>query len=147
VSAGSVALRTLTSAALAGFAILHLKIAGQYRGIGSHPLSLGDQFYLQAAVAFLLAAALWVRPTRLVWFASAAFAAGSLAVLVYSRYRTIPVYGFPGGFQEGWDVADAKPVAWLEGIALALSLAAVVRPPGGLSRTPTSDSTRHQPLR
>jgi hypothetical protein len=112
--------------ALVGFASLHLKIASQYRGIGRHPLSLSDQFYLQAAGAFLLAAALLVRPRRLVWLASAAFAAGSLAVLVYSRYRMIPVYGFPGGFREGWDVADAKPVAWLEGITIMLSLTAVV---------------------
>ncbi|MDX6215748.1 MAG: hypothetical protein QOG99_1332 [Frankiales bacterium] len=125
--AGSVAMRGLTSAALVGFAVMHLKIAGQYRGIGRHPVSLSDQFYLQAAIAFLLAAALLARPRRLVWLASAAFAAGSLAVLVYSRYRTIPVYGFPGGFQEGWDADEAKPVAWIEGIALALSLAGVLK--------------------
>jgi hypothetical protein len=132
------AMRGLTSAALGGFAVLHLRIAGEHSGIGRHPLSLSDQFYLQAALAFLLVAALWIRPRRLVWLASATFAAGSLAVLVYSRYRTIPVYGFPGGFQEGWNSDGAEPVAWLEGIALALSLAGAIRPPGALRPSPAA---------
>jgi hypothetical protein len=131
-----VVLRSLTSAALAGFAVLHLKIAGPHRGIGRHPLSMSDQFYLQAAAGLLLAAAVLLRPRRLVWLASAAFAAGSLAVLVYSRYRTIPVYGLPGGFQESWGDADAKPVAWLEGLALVLSLAGLVPPRRVLIATP-----------
>ena len=115
-------LRLLTAAALVGVAVVHLRIAHTYAPLGKHPLSLGDQFYAQAVVGLLLALAVLVRPHLLVWAACAAFALGSLAVLVYSRYRALPVYGFPGGFQETWDVSGAKPAAAFESAALLLSL-------------------------
>ena len=116
------ALRVLTALALLGVAVVHLRIAHSYTPIGKHPVSIGDQFYAQAVLCLLLAAALAVRPRTLVWAASALFAAGSLAVLVYSRYRALPVYGFPGGFQETWDVSGAKPAAAFESAALVLAL-------------------------
>ena len=99
--------RILTGVALVGIAVVHLKIAGNYTSVGTHPLALSDQFYAQAAIAFVLTAALLIRPHLLVWLAAAGFAAGSLAVLVYSRYKTIPIYGFPSGFQESWSVEGA----------------------------------------
>ena len=117
----SLILRILTGAALVGVAVVHLKIAGTYTAVGKHPLALSDQFYLQAAMAFVLTAALLIRPHLLVWLAAAGFAAGSLAVLVYSRYKTIPIYGFPPGFQESWSVEGAKPAAYFEGAALVLA--------------------------
>ena len=119
----SVIMRLVTGAALVGIAVVHLQITGDHRGIGAQPLSLNDQFYLQAATAVLLTVALLKTPHLLVWLTCAVFASGSLAVLVYSRYKTIPVYGFPGGFQESWSTRGAKAAAWFEGLALALSLA------------------------
>jgi multisubunit Na+/H+ antiporter MnhC subunit len=115
-------LRVLTALALVGVAVVHLDIADGYAELGKHPLSLGDQFYAQSAIAILLAIALLVKPHFVIWFATAGFALGSLAVLVYSRYKTIPIYGFPGGFTETWDAKGAKPAAWFEGAALLLSL-------------------------
>ena len=112
-----------TGGALVGVAIVHLQIAGPYSNVGTHPLSLGDQFYAQAGIAFLIALALLVRPHLLVWLGSGAFAAGSLAVLIYSRYRAIPLYGLPSGFQESWSAKGAQPAAWFESIALVFSLA------------------------
>lgn len=123
----SVILRILTGAALVGIAVVHLQIAGNYPGIGTQPLALDTQFYVQSAIAVLLTVALLVRPHRLVWLMSALFAAGSLAVLVYSRYNPLPVYGFPGGFQESWSSRGAKPAAWFEVVALLLSLAGAAR--------------------
>lgn len=117
----SLVLRALTAAALVGVAVVHLSIAGNYTDIGKHPLALSDQFYAQAVSAFLIAAALLVRPHLLVWLASLGFAAASLAVLVYSRYKTIPIYGFPPGFMESWSVKGAKPAAYFEVAALVLS--------------------------
>lgn len=125
----SLILRLLTAVALAGVAAVHLDIAGTYTSIGKHPLALSDQFYAQSAVAIVLALALLVRPHLLVWLASAGFAAGSLAVLVYSRYKTIPVYGFGPGFSETWDAKGAKLAAGFESAALLLSLIGL-----GLSR-------------
>jgi hypothetical protein len=122
VVSGSVILRVLTGAALVGVAVVHLRIAGTYSGLGDHPFSLGDQFKAQAVIAILLTAALLVRPHPVVWLAAAVFAAGSLAVLVYSRYRTIPVPGVPGGFQESWSAPDVKLAAAYEAAALVLSL-------------------------
>jgi hypothetical protein len=115
-------LRALAALALVGVAVVHLRIAHSYTPIGTHPLSIGDQFSAQAVLALALALALLVRPHLLVWAACAVFALGSLGVLVYSRYRALPVYGFPGGFQETWDVSGAKPAAAFESAALLLSL-------------------------
>jgi hypothetical protein len=119
----SVILRVLTAAALVGVAVVHLRIAGNYKGLGSHPLALSDQFYAQAVVAFVLAVALLVKPHALVWLATAGFAVASLAVLIYSRYKCLPINGFDGCFQESWSVQGAKPAAWFEAATLALTSA------------------------
>jgi hypothetical protein len=118
----TLALRVLTALALIGVAVVHLDIAGDYVPLGKHPLSLGDQFRAQGVIAILLAVALVVKPHLLVWLAAAGFAAGSLAVLVYSRYKTIPIYGLPGGFTETWDAKGAKLAAGFESAALLLSV-------------------------
>ena len=123
-----IAVRLLTALALVGVAVVHLRIAHSYTSVGDHPLALSDQFYAQSVIALLLAAALLVRPAGLVWAASVLFALGSLAVLVYSRSHTIPVYGFSGGFQESWDVKGAKLAAAFESAALLLSLIGTVLP-------------------
>lgn len=114
-------LRVLTAAALVGVAVVHLDIAGTYTSIGKHPLALSDQFYVQAAVAIVLALALLVRPHLLVWLAAAGFAVGSLAVLVYSRYKALPIYGFPPGFTETWDAKGAKLAAAFESATILLA--------------------------
>lgn len=121
----SLLLRVLTALALLGVAVVHLDIAGNYTSVGKHPLALSDQFYVEAASAILLAAALLIRPHLLVWLATVGFLIGALGVLVYSRYRTIPIYGFPPGFMESWSVKGAKPAAWFEGAGLVLSLIGV----------------------
>ncbi len=136
----SVVLRVLTAAALVGFAVVHLSIAGNYAGLGKHPLALSDQFYAQAVIASVLALALLVRPWLLVWLAAAGFAAGSLAVLVYSRSNCLPIYGFDGCFLETWSVEGAKNAAYFETAALvlaavgALTARATSRRAGGVSR-------------
>lgn len=114
--------RVLAALALVGVAVVHLAIAGDYVELGKHPISLGDQFYAQSVAAIVLAIALLVKPHLLVWLAAAGFAASSLAVLVYSRYKTIPVYGLPNGFIETWDARGAKPAAYFEGAALLLTM-------------------------
>ena len=118
----SVVLRTLAALALVGVAVVHLDIAGDYEPLGKHPLSLGDQFYAQGVIAILLAIALLVKPHFVVWLAALGFAVGSLAVLVYSRYKSIPIYGLPGGFSETWDAKGAKLAAGFESAAVVLTL-------------------------
>ena len=114
-------LSVLTAVALVGIAVVHLKIAGNYKGLGSHPLALSDQFYAQAVGGIVLALALLVRPHAVVWVASLGFAIASLAAITYSRYKCLPIYGFDGCFQESWGVEGAKPAAYFEGIAIVLS--------------------------
>jgi hypothetical protein len=138
----STALRALTGAALVGVAVVHLRIAGSYAGLGRHPLALSDQFYAQAAVALVLTAALLVRPHLIVWLTATGFALGSLAVLVYSRYRCLPLYGFDGCFQESWSVQGAKAAAWFEGAALVLALTGAVLALSGLHRRTAQVSDR-----
>jgi hypothetical protein len=116
-------LRLLTAAALVGVAVVHLRIAGNYDGLGSHPLALSDQFYAQAAGGILLAIALIVRPHPLVWLGAVGFAVASLAGLIYSRYKCLPIYGFDGCFTESWGVEGAKPAAYFEVAALVFGAA------------------------
>src|SRR5687768_14832408 len=134
----TVVLRVLAALALALNAAIHLKLADDYTAIGTRPLSLGDQFYAQSAVAIVLALALLIRPHVLVWLATAAFSAVSLAALVVSRYTPIPVPGWDGGWQEAW-TDDARFAATVETVALVVALAGVVRGRGqlaGLRRRP-----------
>lgn len=114
-------LSVLTAAALVGIAVVHLRIADNYAGLGTRPLSLPDQFYAQAVSGIVLALALLVRPHAVVWLASLGFAVASLAVITYSRYRCLPIYGFDGCFQESWGVEGARPAAYFEGAAIVLS--------------------------
>ena len=125
-------IRILAALALALNAAVHLKLADDYTAVGSRPLSLGDQFYAQSAVAVVLALALLIRPHVLVWLATAAFSAVSLAALVVSRYTPIPVPGLDGGWQEAW-TDDARFAATVETIALVLALVGVVRGRGQLA--------------
>jgi hypothetical protein len=127
-------LRVLTAVALVGVAVVHLRIAPDYEGLGRHPLALTDQFYAQSAGALLLAVAVLVRPHRLVWLATVGFAVASLGGLVYSRYRCLPVPGFDGCFQETWAVRGAKPALAFEVATLVLSALALTLT---LTRTPT----------
>lgn len=106
-----------------GIAAVHLNIAGDYKGVGKNPLSLSDQFYAQAVIALLLALALIVKPHLLVWLAAAVFGIGSIALLIYSRYQTLPVYGFPPGFQETWMAKGSKLAAIFEGLAIVFAVA------------------------
>ena len=107
-------LRILTALGLLGIAVVHLDIASSYAGIGSHPLSLSDQFYAQGAAAIALAVAVVAWPHRLVSMAIVGFAVASLAGLIYSRYRCLPLYGFHGCFQETWSVRGAKYALFFE---------------------------------
>lgn len=111
-------LRVLAAVGLFGLAAVHLKIAGNYDGLGKDPLALDDQFYAQAAAGIVLGIAVLVRPHLLVWLAALGLAVSSLAVLTYSRYKSIPIYGFDGGFQESWDASGAKLAAAFEGLAV-----------------------------
>lgn len=116
-------LRVLAAIALFGVSAIHLDVAGNYSDLGKHPLTLGDQFYAQAAGGIVLALALLIKPHWLVWAGATGFAIVSLAVLVYSRKHSIPIYGVPGGYQESWAAKGAKPAAWFESFALLFSLA------------------------
>ena len=129
----TVVLRVLTAAALVANAVIHLRIAEDYTAVGDRPLSLGDQFYAQSAVAVLLALALLVRPHALVWLAAVGFSAVSLLAVVVSRYTPIPVYGFDGGWQEAW-TDDARRAAAVEAVAIVLALVGLYRSRGDLAR-------------
>jgi hypothetical protein len=126
-------LRIATAAALGVVAFAHLDVADTYTAIGDRPLSLGDQFYAQSAVAIALGVVLLALAARplprldaLVWAATAAFGAVSLGALVYSRYNTIPVPGFEGGFSETWEAPRAVLSAWSEGVVIVLALLGLV---------------------
>lgn len=129
-------LRAVAALCLLAVAAIHLDKAPDYAGLGEHPLALSDQFYAQSAAAVALAVAVLAlalpalrRFERLTWIGTALFALASLVPLVYSRYAPLPLKGFPGGFQETWDVdgdlfglVEAYPSAVASGVAEALLL-------------------------
>ncbi len=126
-------LTLLTAAGLVAIAVIHLRIAKNYIDLGSKPLSLGDQFYAQAAGGIALALGLLVALARplgrwepLLWVSAVGFGVVSLAFLVYSRYHAIPVPGLPGGFQESWQASGAKAAAVAESLTILLGLGGLV---------------------
>ena len=134
--------RVLLSVALAVVAIVHLKISSNYADIGS-PLSLRGQFVLQGIGGLVLAAAVLVplvrslgRLDRLVWLAALGFGAVSLGPLVYSRYKPLPIPGFPKpGFQETWEVEGAVLSAFAESAVIVLALVGLALTLSARSRT------------
>lgn len=134
-------LRVLVAVALGLVAYYHLDLADSYTAIGDRPLSLGDQFYAQSAVAIVLALLVLVplvrslgRWDRWLWAAVAAFGVVSLVPLVYSRYNPLPLplcssetcqAAFPDGWQESWDAIHAQPTAVVETVVVVGALVAL----------------------
>ena len=134
------ALAVLTAAGLAAIAVIHLLIAKNYVDLGSKPFSLGDQFYVQAAGGLALAVGLVVMLVRplgrlemLLWLSALGFGVVSLAFLVYSRYKAIPVPGLPGGFQESWSAPKAVAAAVAESFTILVAGAGLLVTRGRVS--------------
>lgn len=133
--------RVLLALSLAVVAVVHLKISPNYADIGS-PLSLRGQFVLQGIGGLVLAAAVLVPLVRslgrldpLVWLASLGYGVVSLGPLVYSRYEPLPIPGFPGGFQESWEVEGAVLSAVSESAVIVLALVGLALTLSARSRT------------
>lgn len=134
--------RVLLALALAVVAIVHLKISPNYADIGS-PLSLRGQFVLQGIGGLVLAAAVLVPLVRslgrldpLVWLASLGYGVVSLGPLVYSRYKPLPIPGFPEpGFQETWEAEGAVLSAVSESAVIVLALVGLALTLSDRSRT------------
>ena len=89
---------------------------------------MGDLFKVQAAVAGIVALALLVRPTPMVWLLAAAVGLASLLAVVVTVYVAVPAIGpLPRVFEPVWypekvlaaAAAAAALLAGLVGLVLA----------------------------
>lgn len=93
--------RLVAAVALAVVAGVHLDLAAGYALVGDQ-VTQGDLFRVQAAVAGVVALALLVRPTPMVWLLAAAVGLASLLV-VTTVYVAVPAIGpLPRLFEPVW---------------------------------------------
>lgn len=94
--------RLVAAVALAVVAGVHLDLAAGYALIGDQ-VTQGDLFRVQAAVAGIVALALLVRPTPMVWLLAAAVGLASLVAVVTTVYVAVPAIGpLPRLFEPVW---------------------------------------------
>ena len=119
--------RLVAAVALSVVAGVHLYLAGGYALIGDQ-VTVGDLFRVQAAVAGIVALALLVRPTPMVWLLAAAVGLASLLAVVVTVYVAVPAIGpLPRVFEPAWypekvlaaAAAAAALLAALVGLVLA----------------------------
>ncbi len=85
-------LRLVVVAALGVVSYVHAVLAPTYRFVGTQ-VTLGDLFWVQAALVGLVALWLLVRPGPLAWAAAAAAGLGSFLAVVGTVYVALPAIG------------------------------------------------------
>jgi hypothetical protein len=120
------ALRLLTTAALAVSAYVHVELSSSPYYAGGQ-LTVGALFLGQAVVAAAVAVWVLARPSRATYAVAAAVAAASFGALVLSTYVRLPQVGpFPVLYEPIW-YADKVVAAVAAAVALLAAL-------GGLAR-------------
>lgn len=118
--------RLVASTALAVVAGVHLHLAAGYALVGDQ-VTQGDLFRAQAGVAGVVALALVVRPTRLMWLLAAAVGLVSLLAVVVTVYVAVPAIGpLPRIFEPVWYAEKALAAASAGTAALAALLGLVL---------------------
>lgn len=127
VSVSDVALRLLGAAALAISSYVHLHGAHFYKTLGDS-ITQADLFYVQGAVAALVA--LWVLVTgnRWAWVAVALVGAASFAAVMTYRYVNVGSIGpIPNMYEPTWQTNQKLLSAYAEAASVVIAAAALLR--------------------
>lgn len=117
-------LAAATAGVLIFDAIVHLRDAHLYGAPPPGHLSQGTLFYLEAAAALVVAAALLLWPRPVTWALAALVAGTAAAAVLLSRYVDIGAIGpVPDLYEPTWNLPGKLPsaVAELAGTVLALT--------------------------
>jgi hypothetical protein len=128
ISAADWGLRLLGGAALAISSYVHLHGAHYYTSLGS-TITQADLFYVQGAVAALVA--LWVLATgqRLAWVAAALVGAASFVAVMLYRYVDVGSIGpIPNMYEPVWQPSPDKLMSAIaEAAVVVIAVAALAR--------------------
>jgi hypothetical protein len=114
-------------------AVVHVGDAGFYDVNAGALVSEGTLFRVEAGAAALVALALLVRPTRIVWLVALAVAAGAAGAAVWSTYVDVGALGpLPDLYEPTWSSPGKLLSVYAEGLAvLTCPAGLIVRPRHG----------------
>ena len=116
-SSMDIGLRLGTAAALVVAAVVHLRLAGGYQLAAPGGIGMGNLFRIQAVTALLLALAVLVIGSRVVYAGAFVVALSSVVAVVLYRYVDIPAVGpLPAMYEPAWYL-EKSVSAVAEGLA------------------------------
>jgi hypothetical protein len=108
----AVALRILAAACLGVSAWIHFHLADRYATVPHDVIGQDDLFYIQAAVAAVVALWLLVTGRRFAWWAAALVGASSLGAVLLYRYVDVGALGpLPNMNDASWEPSPDKAVS------------------------------------
>jgi hypothetical protein len=120
-------LATAVAASLAVDAYVHVTDGYIYESNVGGIVTQAHLFYIEAAVAALVAVLLLLRPSASTWTLALVVAGTALSAVVLYRYVDVGAIGpVPDLYEPTWDVPGKLLSAYAEGLAALLSAAAVV---------------------
>ena len=116
-SSVDIGLRLVTAAALVVAAVVHLRLAGGYQMAAPGGIGMGNLFRIQAVAALLVALAVLVVGSRVVYASAFVVALSSVVAVVLYRYVDIPAVGpLPAMYEPVWFL-EKSVSAVAEGLA------------------------------
>jgi hypothetical protein len=116
-----------TAAVLGVDVYVHAHDASFYDAVRTSVISEGTVFRLEAAVAALLAVALLIRPSRLLWAAALIVTASAFGAVVLYQYVNVGTLGpLPNMYEPTWALPGKAASAWAEGAGIFLAAAGLI---------------------
>jgi hypothetical protein len=132
-----------TAAVLGVDAYVHAHDASFYDAVRTSVISEGTVFRLEAVVAALVAVALLIRPSRLVWAAALIVTASAFGAVVLYQYVDVGTLGpLPNMYEPTWALPGKAASAWAEGVGILLAAAGLLTSRPIRARSARARSTR-----
>lgn len=121
-STAEIVLRLLVAATLVVDAVIHFRLAPGYQLANPGGIGQGNLFYLESAVAVIVAAYVVIRGSRLAYLAALIVAGSALAAVVLSTAVALPAIGpIPAMYEPVW-YFEKTLSAVAEGLGVVLSI-------------------------
>lgn len=131
-SKAEIILRLLVAATLVIDAAVHFRLAPGYQLANPGGIGQGNLFYIESAVAVIVAVYVVIRRSRSAYFAALLVAGSALAAVLVSTYVALPAIGpIPAMYEPVWYLEKTLSAA-AEGLGVVLSIVglAVIRRTG-----------------